>query len=45
MEVDFPEVTAKKAMAIKKNGTLMASLGDPSSVVVGEHMGLKCINY
>jgi len=35
VEVDFPEVTAKKAMAIKKNGTLMASLGDPSSVVVG----------
>jgi len=35
VEVDFAEVTAKKAMAIKRHGSLMASLGDPSAVLVG----------
>ncbi|KLO13678.1 leucine carboxyl methyltransferase [Schizopora paradoxa] len=35
IEADFAEVTAKKAMTVKKSSTLMASLGDPSTVIIG----------
>ena len=45
IEVDFAEVTAKKAMTIKKNSTLMASLGDTSTVVVGGHLDPKQFEY
>ncbi|KAF9529715.1 S-adenosyl-L-methionine-dependent methyltransferase [Crepidotus variabilis] len=32
VEVDFPEITTKKAMAIKKSKDLLTTLGDPSHV-------------
>jgi len=35
VELDFPEITTKKAMAIKKNKDLMAGLGDSSQVSIG----------
>jgi hypothetical protein len=34
--VDFPEVTSKKAMAIRKSKEMNALLGDPSKIQVGE---------
>jgi [phosphatase 2A protein]-leucine-carboxy methyltransferase len=35
VEIDFPEITTKKAMAIRKSKDLMAGLGDPSGVLLG----------
>lgn len=36
IEVDFPEVTTKKAMSIRKSKEMNALLGDPSQVQVGK---------
>ncbi|KAF8648537.1 hypothetical protein AX16_006241 [Volvariella volvacea WC 439] len=36
IEIDFPEVTTKKAMAIRKNKDLSAAFGDPASVTLGQ---------
>ncbi|KAI0628948.1 leucine carboxyl methyltransferase [Trametes polyzona] len=35
IEIDFPEITTKKAMAIKKSKELSALLGPPENVAVG----------
>lgn len=35
VEVDFPEITTKKAMAIKKNKELLSTLGDASQISLG----------
>ncbi|KAJ6632530.1 leucine carboxyl methyltransferase [Mycena sp. CBHHK59/15] len=34
VELDFPEITSKKAMAIRKSRDLSAALGDPTKVAV-----------
>lgn len=34
VEIDFPEITTKKAMAIRKSKDLMVGLGDPSGVLL-----------
>ncbi|CAA7258954.1 unnamed protein product [Cyclocybe aegerita] len=36
VEVDFPEITTKKAMAIKKHKELVSLLGDPSQVSLAQ---------
>ncbi|KAF5357354.1 hypothetical protein D9758_005884 [Tetrapyrgos nigripes] len=36
MELDFPEVTTKKAMAIKKSKDLSAVLGDPNDIKLAQ---------
>ncbi|KDR75649.1 hypothetical protein GALMADRAFT_68922 [Galerina marginata CBS 339.88] len=36
VEVDFPEITTKKAMAIRKSKDLMAGLGDPAAVSLAQ---------
>ena len=33
--MDFPEITTKKAMAIRKSKELGQGLGDPTDVVLG----------
>jgi [phosphatase 2A protein]-leucine-carboxy methyltransferase len=33
--MDFPEITSKKAMAIRKSKDLSAVLGNPAEVTVG----------
>jgi [phosphatase 2A protein]-leucine-carboxy methyltransferase len=38
VELDFPENTTSKAMAIRRNSVLSSALGDPSLVKIG-----KCI--
>ncbi|KAJ2928657.1 hypothetical protein H1R20_g8458, partial [Candolleomyces eurysporus] len=46
IEVDFPEVTSKKAMAIRKSKEMNALLGDPSKIqVVGGGTGLQSTKY
>jgi tRNA wybutosine-synthesizing protein 4 len=45
-EVDFPEITMKKAMAIKKRKELSSLLDDPSEVKIERGgMDLKSSNY
>ncbi|KAF8963693.1 S-adenosyl-L-methionine-dependent methyltransferase [Flammula alnicola] len=36
VEIDFPEITTKKAMAIRKNKELMSGLGDPAKVTLAQ---------
>lgn len=36
LELDFPEVTTKKAMFIRKRRELSAVLGPPETITVGE---------
>ncbi|KIM40334.1 hypothetical protein M413DRAFT_73872 [Hebeloma cylindrosporum] len=36
VEIDFPEITTKKAMAIRKRKDLMAGLGDPNGVLLAQ---------
>jgi hypothetical protein len=38
VEIDFPEVTGKKAMSIRKSKELSAVLGNPSDILVCEHL-------
>lgn len=35
VEIDFPEITTKKAMSIRKSKDLSAGLGDPAAVSLG----------
>ncbi|KAJ6491588.1 S-adenosyl-L-methionine-dependent methyltransferase [Mycena vulgaris] len=46
IELDFPEITSKKAMAIRKSKDLSAVLGDPSDVTVSHGgTGLNSSTY
>ncbi|RXW24968.1 hypothetical protein EST38_g889 [Candolleomyces aberdarensis] len=46
IEVDFPEVTSKKTMAIRKSKEMNALLGDPSKIqIVGGGTGLQSTKY
>ncbi|KAJ7641548.1 S-adenosyl-L-methionine-dependent methyltransferase [Roridomyces roridus] len=46
IELDFPEITSKKAMAIRKSKDLSAVLGDPSQVAVAHGgTGLRSPTY
>ncbi|KAJ7086435.1 S-adenosyl-L-methionine-dependent methyltransferase [Mycena belliarum] len=46
IELDFPEITSKKAMAIRKSKDLSAVLGNPADVmVVHGGTGLKSLTY
>jgi hypothetical protein len=38
VEIDFPEVTGKKVMSIRKSKELSAVLGNPSDIHVCEHL-------
>ncbi len=38
IEIDFAEITTKKAMAIRKNRDLSAALGKPEDVSLGTHI-------
>jgi hypothetical protein len=38
VEIDFPEVTSKKAMSIRKSKELSAVLGDAADIHVCEHL-------
>lgn len=38
VEIDFPEVTSKKAMAIMRSKELSVVLGNPSDIHVGERL-------
>jgi hypothetical protein len=41
VELDFPEVTTKKAMAIKKSKDLSAVLGDPNEIKLGAFLSMQ----
>jgi len=38
LELDFPDIVTKKAMAIRKSRELSAALGSPEDIIVGESL-------
>lgn len=45
IEIDFPEITTKKAMAIRKSKELMSGLGDAGNVSLGRSILRSCSSH